>query len=106
MSTVGVANCRGPALWYNSLMTVSTSVLSHIVEPTRGDLAPDLARYLLSLSFPRRIKNRYLKLSEKAQLGTLTHREEAELDDYLNANAFLTILQSKARVSLRNRAKA
>lgn len=81
-------------------MTDSTSIFDRIVEPGKGDLSPQLARYVLSLTFPKRIQNRYVKLSEKAQLGALSKREEAELDEYLSANAFLTVLQSKARVSL------
>jgi len=84
-------------------MTVSTAILERIVEADKGDLSPQLARYVLSLSFPKSIQSRYLKLSEKAQLGTLSKREEAELDEYLSANAFLMILQSKARMSLKKR---
>jgi hypothetical protein len=35
------------------------------------------------------------------QLGSLTEEEQADLDEFVAANALLTILQSKARISLR-----
>jgi len=43
---------------------------------------------------------RFQHLSGKAQEGTLTDDERAELDEFLNVNDFLTIVQSKARASL------
>jgi hypothetical protein len=67
--------------------------------------SPELAEYVLSLTFPKASIKRYLKLSAKAQEGTLTAAEEAELDDYLSANTFLAVLKSKARNSL-NKARS
>ena len=84
-------------------MAVSTELFERIVDVENGDLTPQLARYVLSLSMPKTIQRRYLKLSDKAQSGTLSKREETELDEYLTANAFLMVLQSKARVSLKRR---
>jgi hypothetical protein len=87
-------------------MTVSTEMLHDIVHPDQGNLSPEFARYLLSLSFSQPARKRYLKLSEKAQLGKLTKREETELDRLLSTNSFLMVLQSKARKSLGRRARA
>ncbi|HSZ59642.1 MAG TPA: hypothetical protein VK797_28625 [Tepidisphaeraceae bacterium] len=87
-------------------MTVSTEMFHDIVHPDQGNLSPEFARYLISLSFSAPAQRRYLKLSEKAQLGKLTTREEAELDRYLSTNAFLMVLQSKARKSLARRSRA
>jgi hypothetical protein len=35
------------------------------------------------------------------QSGVMTEQEEAELNEFLAANALLTILQSKARISIK-----
>jgi hypothetical protein len=42
----------------------------------------------------------YDKLAAKAQEGSLSAEEHADLDEFLAVNAMLTVLQSKARVSL------
>ena len=82
-------------------MTVSSGILEKIVQPKAGNLSPGHAEYVLSLTFPKAAIKRYLKLSSKAQSGTLTAKEETELDDYLNANTLLAVLKSKARNSLK-----
>jgi hypothetical protein len=67
---------------------------------------PDHARYILSLDFSPEEHARYAELSAKAQSGTLTEQEQGELDEFLTANALLMILQSKARVSLKQHTPA
>ena len=81
-------------------MTFRASILEHVINPRKGDLSADLARYILSLDFPETDQARFQSLSAKAQEGTLTDEERAELEDFLNINDFLTIVQSKARASL------
>lgn len=80
---------------------MQSAILERVIEPNRGDLSPDVAKYILKLDFPPQDHARYHLLAEKAQEGGLTDQEQAELDDYLSVNAFLAIVQSKARVSLR-----
>jgi hypothetical protein len=87
-------------------MSDRTAILESIIEPDEGSFSPEHARYVLSLSFPSKAQKRYLKLSEKAQQGFLSKAEEQLLDEYLNTNAFLTILKSKARVSLKKHGSA
>ena len=65
------------------------------------DLPAEFATYLLKLDFPPEDHARYELLSKKAQQGQLTDSERADLEDLLIANDVLTILQSKARASLR-----
>ena len=81
-------------------MSTRASILEHVIMPKNGDLSADLARYILSLDFPETDQARFQHLSGKAQEGTLTDDERAELDEFLNVNDFLTIVQSKARASL------
>jgi hypothetical protein len=93
-------------LCYNELVVRNAAILERVIEPGEGDLAPDLAKYILKLNFPPKDHQRYALLSGKAQEGSLTPEEETELDDYLSVNAFLSIIQSKARASLRQRSGA
>ncbi len=81
-------------------MSTRANILEHVIMPKNGDLSADLARYILSLDFPETDQARFQLLSAKAQEGTLTDEERAELDEFLNVNDFLTIVQSKARASL------
>ena len=81
-------------------MSASAFYLEQILEPWNDDLSPVLARYVLTLSFPESVQRRHLKLSRKANRGTLSKVEQAELDAYLNTNAFLLVLQAKARLAL------
>jgi len=82
------------------------SALERIVQPRQVSLPNAVAEYILQLDFPPEDHARYLELSSKAQAGSLTEEETAQLDDLLLANNVLTILQSKARVSLSERTPA
>lgn len=82
-------------------MITQPAILERVFEPNRGDLSPEVAQYILKLDFPPEDHARYHELSVKAQEGALTPQEQTELDDYLSVNTLLTIVQSKARVSLR-----
>jgi hypothetical protein len=82
-------------------VTTGASILERIIEPQLGRFSNEHARYVLSLDFSPEQQARYAELAEKAQDGTLTEKEESELDEFITANALLTILQSKARISLR-----
>lgn len=83
-------------------MKKRSSILERIVMPGQGDLSEELARYILSLDFPKADHARYQELSTKAQDGTLSGEEELELEEFLNVNDFLSVVQTKARTSLKN----
>jgi hypothetical protein len=82
-------------------MTVGASILERIIEPQMGGFSNEHARYVLSLDFSAEEQARYAELAGKVQDGALTAQEEAELIEFIAANALLTILQSKARISLK-----
>ncbi len=82
-------------------MNDRAEILERIIEPEAGGFSSEHAEYVLSLSFPAKLRKRYLKLSEKAQQGALSEDEKATLDEYLSTNAILMILKSKARTSLK-----
>ena len=81
-------------------------LLEHVILSDRRTLSPEHAKYVLSLGFPKRNHVRYQKLAAKASSGSLTDKEQAELDEFLAADAMLTVLQSKARRALRKHTSA
>ena len=56
-----------------------------------------LAESILALDFPEADSARIDALNAKANEGTLTDEEEAELEAYININDLLAYWQSKAR---------
>jgi hypothetical protein len=78
------------------------AILSRLIEPERKGLSPDAARYILSLQFQDPDLARMKELAGKAQEGALTAGEEVELENYRHVGHLLTLLRSKARVSLRD----
>jgi len=82
-------------------MATGTSILERIIQPQMGGFSNEHARYVLSLDFSNEEQALYAELARKVQDGALTEQEAAQLDEFLAANALLTILQSKARISLK-----
>jgi hypothetical protein len=87
-------------------MPATDSLLEQVIVPRVGDMPPAVAEYVLSLHFPPKVHTRCARLSRKANRGTLTEKEAAELDRILNLNDFLSLLQVKARASLKRRSPA
>jgi hypothetical protein len=79
----------------------ATAAQRRSVEPDRVTLTPELARAILRLDFDVEDHRRVDELSAKAQKGTLTADEHAELSEYVRVNTRLAILQSEARLSLK-----
>jgi hypothetical protein len=76
------------------------AIWDRLLTPTQP-LPAVMAGYVLRLGFADMDRGRMGDLSEKAQTGTLTSDERAELEAYCHAAAFLSVLQSKARIALR-----
>jgi hypothetical protein len=77
------------------------AIWSRIVKPERGSLSPDAARAILELDFDAEDRQRVDLLSAKAAAGRLSPEERVELEEYIRVNNLLMILQSKARLSLK-----
>jgi len=75
------------------------------VKPEQADLSPEAARSILNLKFDAEDLRRTDELSEKARQGTLTPEERAELEEFIRVDLELTVLKSKAQMSLQ-RAKS
>jgi hypothetical protein len=66
------------------------------------DMSPSVARMFLALGFNDAVGDRVERLSKKAQAGTLTSKESAELFQWVEANDLLTLLRLRARRALKN----
>lgn len=77
------------------------AIVGRLIKPDHGDFSPEAARELLSLQFGEEDQARMLELTHKAQDGTLTAAEEAEIENYRRFGYWLGILWSRARLSLK-----
>ena len=82
------------------------SILSRLIDPTRGDFSRAAAEAVLAINFPDADLKRVSELSDKSNAGTLTADEAAEYDSYIAAGDFLSLLKSKARLSLKEHSSA
>jgi|SRR6516225_9851756 hypothetical protein len=89
----------------NSKPLTEAAVWTRVLAPNKPGLPADVARFLLRLKFPRKELDRMHALAAKAREGTLTAAERAEIDVYGRVGSLLSILKSKARVSLKKSAK-
>lgn len=72
----------------------------------RATLTVPLARHVLTLGFADADVARMHELAERNRAGELTPGEAAELDDFIRAGDLLAILQSKARMRLKQKVRA
>jgi hypothetical protein len=86
----------------NALSTSSeAAIVGRLMKPDHGDFSPAAARELLTLQFGDEDQARMRELSAKAQEGTLSDAEQAEIENYRRVGYWLGILWSKARLSLK-----
>jgi hypothetical protein len=64
-------------------------------------MSTEAAQSILEFGLSQQDRDRVDKLAAKARQGALTEQERAELDDYERITALLEIMQSKARLSLK-----
>jgi hypothetical protein len=82
-------------------VTTEAAIFGRVIEADDGDLAPELAHYILALGFRPADKSRMHELAVRNQNGGLTPAEKDELHKYVNVGHLLAVLQSKARKSLK-----
>jgi hypothetical protein len=78
----------------------SATIFRRVIDPERGSMSPELARFMLDLDFPPADHARFEELSAKAQEHDLAAHEADELDSYLHVDNLLAILRLKAERSL------
>jgi len=91
---------------HRSQTNTDMAILGRVLEPNKATLAPEAARAFLALDFTAADKDRMRDLSAKAREGTLTAREQAEINDYERVGHLISLMQSKARRSLKSRGRA
>jgi hypothetical protein len=80
-------------------------IFQRVLGNGKRDLAPALARYILTLGFSDEDKARMHELAVRNQEGALAPEEKEELEGYARAGCLLGILQSRARKSLKRAGK-
>ena len=61
------------------------------------EMTPEVARFLVSMGFTEKDRERINFLADQSQAGRLTAEEEAEFDGYLHIGNLLTLMKAKAR---------
>jgi len=74
-----------------------SAILNEMLEPVSRSLGLKTARALAALRVGARTRARVEKLAEKCNEGTLTPKERAEYEAYIQAGTLIGILQAKAR---------
>jgi len=74
-------------------------ILARLLQPDTNDLRPEVAEYILSLSFRPSDVERMSALTEKAAAAALTADEAGEIAGYRHVAHLLALLQSKARLA-------
>ena len=77
------------------------AILSRVIQPGNGSLSATVARAWLKLEFSDSDQSRMRELIRKTQDGTLTARDQADLETYRRVGRFLDMVHSKARTSLK-----
>jgi hypothetical protein len=78
-----------------------TAILSRALGSGNVELSPEAARSILAIQLSSADQRELQRLSELAQLGSLSVEEEADLDNYLHVGRVLELFKSKARIALK-----
>ena len=77
------------------------AILNRLILPEQANLPVTAARAILRIDFGESDRQRMRELSRKAQDGTLTLDERAEIEGYERVGHLLDLMHSKARRSLK-----
>jgi hypothetical protein len=81
------------------------TILARVFDNERGLLPRELARSIVDVEFSQQDKARMHDLALRNQAGALSQGEKEELIAFAKAGTLLSILQSKARRTLKIKAK-
>ena len=76
-------------------------ILARMINPEQSGMSAEAAREILEFKLPPSDRDRVNELAAKAREGTLSADERAELDEYERVTAMIELMQSKARLSLK-----
>ncbi|MDG3002357.1 hypothetical protein [Paludisphaera mucosa] len=81
--------------------TSEAAILGRVLQPEQATLDAGAARAILAFGFSPADKDRMVELLARAKMGTLTADESTEIDNYERVGHMLSLLKSKARLSLK-----
>ena len=81
------------------------AIWDRLMQAKKDKLTPEAAQFLLAIDFEESDQQRMLQLAERPEAGTLTAEEQIEFDGYLHVGNLLAVIQSKARLALKTKAK-
>jgi hypothetical protein len=84
---------------------VEVAILARVLGNDQDELPVPMARYLTTLGFSERDKERMHELAERNRGAALSKPEKEELHAYAKAGTVLSILKSKARRALKIKSK-
>jgi hypothetical protein len=79
-----------------------SAILARLVQCHSEPVTPEVANYLLAFAFEPQDVRRMDELAERNRGGMLTAEERVEIESYLHVSNLLSIMQSKARRSLKS----
>lgn len=78
-------------------------IFARLLSNAKGQMTPNLARYILTLGFSEPERAHIEELTERNQCGKASPQEREELFNYVQAGHLLALLHSKARIALKKR---
>ena len=85
---------------------IETDIIGRVIDPSNPNLTLAAAQGLLSLGYSEADHARMSELAAKSNQGTLTPTERRELESYVFVGDLLSMLKSKARVSMQKHSPA
>ena len=79
------------------------AIFGRLLNNSKGNMSPELARYVLTLGFTEADQSRMRELAASNQRGGLSGEERQELMSYVKAGHLLALIHSKARKALKKR---
>ena len=74
-----------------------SSILDQMLQPATDQMPPDFARKLLDLRASPELLTRIENLRAKANSGEISHDDELEYKEFVEAVDIISLLQNKAR---------
>ncbi|HYE20304.1 MAG TPA: hypothetical protein VEA69_17790 [Tepidisphaeraceae bacterium] len=87
-------------------LAVEADIFSRIIDPSNPTLSPEGARAILELGYWEADHARMAELARGSNEGTLTDDERRTFEGYVFVGDVLSMLKSKARLSLRKHSPA
>jgi hypothetical protein len=85
---------------------IEADIFSRVIDASNPNLTPQAAQGILSLGYCESDHTRMQELACKSNEGTLTADERRELEAYVSVGDLLSLLKSKARLSLQKHSPA